>query len=94
MDKISESIFRVQPMDQTSYILLTGRLSAVWEITAWVSKKKRQRQNIKAFRLTSGDLNINTIQIYIPPQGRKFRVGSSTSEVRSLLQSAVISHVR
>lgn len=40
--------------NKTSDILLTGRLSAVWEIRGWVSKT--QRQNINSSRLSSDGL--------------------------------------
>ena len=47
--------FTSSDQDQTSDILLTKRLSAVYG-RVWVSKKRKekgQRQNIKAFRLSS-----------------------------------------
>jgi len=31
-------VYLTLPYGQTSYVLLTGRLSAVWEIGVWVSK--------------------------------------------------------
>ena len=44
MSEISEWIIKSSAYDQTSGILLTVRLSVVWEIRVWVSKKRKKEK--------------------------------------------------